>query len=238
MAKSWMDTERRAGTALRLDPELRVDTALFDVDGTLVDSNYWHTVAWQQAFADLGNWQPAWRIHARIGMGGDRLVAAVAGADVERRQGEALRRRWKELYDELIPNVRVLPGATELLREVKRRGLAVVLASSGQPDHLDHARGLLAADDVVDAVTTGDDVQVTKPDGGLFHLAMRRAGGRHGVVIGDSPWDVLAAKDVEMATVALRSGGFSTEQLRAVGAVAVFDDPADLINGIHHTPLT
>ena len=215
----------------------RVDTALFDVDGTLVDSNYWHTAAWQQAFTEVGRWQPSWRIHARIGMGGDRLVAAVAGDEVERDFGEALRHRWKQLYDELIANVQLLPGAAQLIREVKRRGLTVVLASSGKPDHLEHAQRLLDVDDVLDAVASGDDVAATKPAGDLFVLALRRAGGRHGVVIGDSPWDLQAAKDAEQPAIAVRCGGFGDEQLRAAGAVAVFDDPADVIVRIHHSPL-
>jgi len=213
------------------------DTVLLDVDGTLVDSNYWHTAAWQQAFAEVERWQPSWRIHARIGMGGDRLVAAVAGDEVEQRLGETLRKRWKELYDELLPNVRALPGSAELIGELKRRGLKVVLASSGKPDHLEHARSLLGVDELLDGVTTGDDVESTKPAGDLFALALDRAGGRDGVVIGDTPWDAKAATDVGMQAIGLRCGGFSGGHLRAAGAIAVLDDPADVIEHIHHTPL-
>jgi HAD superfamily hydrolase (TIGR01549 family) len=217
--------------------DTRVDTVLFDVDGTLVDSNYWHTAAWQQAFTEVDRWQAGWRIHARIGMGGDRLVAAVAGDEVEWELGDTLRKRWKELYDGLIPNVHLLPGAAELIREVKCRGRKVGLASSGKPEHLEYALRLLDVDDVLDAVTSADDVQASKPAGDLFGLALKQAGGEHGVVIGDSPWDVQAAKDVGMPAVGLRCGGFSDEQLRAAGAVALFDDPADAILGIHHSPL-
>jgi HAD superfamily hydrolase (TIGR01549 family) len=213
------------------------DTVLLDVDGTLVDSNYWHTAAWQQAFAEVDRWQPSWRIHRRIGMGGDRLVAAVAGDAVEEQFGDRLRRRWKELYDEQLPHVRLLPGAAELIREIRRRGLKVVLASSGQADHLAHARRLLDVDDLLQAATTGDDVQSTKPAGELFALALERAGGRDGVVIGDTPWDAMAAAGIGMPSVGLRSGGFGDGELRDAGMVAVFDDPADVIEHIHHTPL-
>jgi HAD superfamily hydrolase (TIGR01549 family) len=214
-----------------------VDTLLLDVDGTLVDSNYWHVAAWQQAFAEVDRWQPSWRVHAAIGMGGDRLVAAVAGDEVERQFGDALRKRWKESYDELLPNVRTLPGAAELIREVKRRGLKVVLASSGKADHLEHARRLLDVDDLVDAATSADDVRSSKPAGDLFAVALDKVGGRDGVVVGDSPWDARAAADVGMLCVGLRSGGFAEEQLRSAGAIVVLDDPADVIEHIHHTPL-
>jgi HAD superfamily hydrolase (TIGR01549 family) len=215
-----------------------VDTLLLDVDGTLVDSNYWHIAAWQQAFAEIERWQPSWRLHTAIGMGGDRLVTAVAGDGIEHQFGDVLRKRWKERYDELLPNVRVLPGAAELIREAKRRGLKVVLASSGAPDHLEHARQLLDVDDLVDAATSAEDVRSSKPAGDLFGLALERVGGRDGVVVGDSPWDAKAAKGVGMPCVGLRSGGFGDEELRAAGAVVVLDDPADVIEHIHHTPLT
>jgi HAD superfamily hydrolase (TIGR01549 family) len=214
-----------------------VDTALLDVDGTLVDSNYWHVAAWQRAFAEVDRWQPSWLIHSCVGMGGDRLVAAVAGDQVEEQFGDAVRKRWKELYDELLANVRPLPGAADLVRELKRRGLKVVLASSGKPDHLEYARRLLDVDDLLDAVTTGDDVESTKPAGELFALALRRAGGRAGVVVGDTPWDAKAAAAVGLPMVGVRCGGFGTDALRNAGAAVVLNDPADVIEHIHHTPL-
>jgi len=207
-----------------------VDTVLLDVDGTLIDSNYWHTVAWQQAFADSGVWQPAWRIHTAIGMGGDRLIAAVAGDTVEAELGDTLRAAWKKAYEEFLPNVKPFPKAAELITELKRRGLTVVLASSGNPDHLAVARKLLDADDAIDAVTTGEDADSSKPSGELFQIALGRGGGRRAVVIGDSPWDIRAAADLPAPVLALACGGSSRDSLTTEGALAVFDDPADLLD--------
>jgi HAD superfamily hydrolase (TIGR01509 family) len=209
-----------------------VDTVLLDVDGTLVDSNYWHTIAWQLAFAGIGEPQSAWRLHDRIGMGGDRLVAAVAGDRVEQEHGDELRKAWKDRYDDLLDHVQPLPGAADLIRELKRRGLAVALASSGRPDHLEHARARLGVDDCLDAVTTGDDVDSSKPAGDIFALALERAGGDSALVVGDSPWDVEAGHKLPAPVITLRSGGFGESRLREAGASEVFDDPADLLAGL------
>ncbi len=205
------------------------DTVLLDVDGTLIDSNYWHAVAWQRAFVAVGAWQPLWRLHTAIGMGGDKLVATVAGDEVERRSGDAARELWKRYYDEYLTNVATFPDSAELLRALKDRGLKVVLASSGKSDHLEFARKLLGADDVIDAVTQGDDVDSSKPAADLFHLALEKVGGRRAFVIGDSPWDVKAGHDVPAPTIALRCGGFAEQTLQEAGAAAVHDDPADLL---------
>jgi HAD superfamily hydrolase (TIGR01549 family) len=213
------------------------DTVLLDVDGTLIDSNPWHVAAWQQAFAELGHRQPAWRIQQFIGMGGDRLVGAVAGDDVEDAVGDDARSLWKERYDGLIENVRPLPGAADLVRALKERGFRVVLASSGKPDHLEYARKHLGVDHLLDGVTTGDDVDSTKPSGELFRLALESAGGRDAVVVGDTPWDVRAAQDVDAPTIGVRCGGFDPSTLLGAGAVAVFDDPADLTAALDRTPL-
>ncbi len=205
------------------------DTVLLDVDGTLIDSNYWHVAAWQQAFEDYGHWQAAWRIHSFVGMGGDKLVAAVAGDEVERKSGDQLRSAWKEHYDGMISSVRPFPGASELVRELKRRHLTVVLASSGNPEHLEVARKLLDVDDAIDAITTAEDVEASKPSGDLFQLGLDKAGGRSAIVIGDTPWDIEAAGQVPAPVIALRCGGFSERSLLDGGAWKVFDDPADLL---------
>jgi HAD superfamily hydrolase (TIGR01549 family) len=205
------------------------DTVLLDVDGTLIDSNYWHVVSWQRAFTQVGAPQQDWRLHAAIGMGGDRLVTEVAGEDAEKAHGDAARDLWKRYYDEYITEVLPFPRAADLLHALKERGLNVVLASSGKPDHLEFARKLLASDDVIDAVTQGDDVDTSKPAGDLFSLALDRVGGRKAFVIGDAPWDVKAAASIPLPTVCLRSGGFAEETLLAAGAKAVYDDAADLL---------
>lgn len=215
----------------------RPDTVLLDVDGTLIDSNYWHVTAWQQAFAEAGAWQPAWRLHSCIGMGGDRLVAAVAGDDLEERLGDTVRASWKRIYDRMLPNVHAFRHASELIAELKRRGFRVVLASSGNPDHLDYAQRLLGQQDLIDAVTTGEDVESTKPSGELFKQALSKAGGERGVVIGDTPWDGEAAADLDAPVIGVRCGGFSAQALTGSGASVVFDDPSDLLAHLGQTLL-
>lgn len=205
------------------------DTVLLDVDGTLVDSNYHHVVAWRRAFTAHDVDVPAARIHQRVGMGGDRLVAAVAGDDVEERLGDALREAWEAAYDEMIDQVRPLPGAADLVRACADAGLTVVLASSGKAKHLDVARELLAVDDVIAGVTTNDDVDSSKPAGDIFGVAIEKVGGSRGVVVGDTPWDARAADAVGMPCVLLRTGGFCDEDLRREHpVVALLDTPCDL----------
>jgi len=212
----------------RLDP-MGPDTVLLDVDGTLVDSNYHHVVAWRHAFALHGVDVPAARIHRAVGMGGDRLVAAVAGDDVERRAGDAVREAWEAGYDALLHQVRPLPGAADLVRACAGAGAQVVLASSGKTKHLDAARALLDVDDHLAGVTTSDDVDSSKPAGDIFAVALRSVGGRSGVVVGDTPWDARAADAVAMPCVLLRTGGFCDEDLRREHpVVALLDTPAAL----------
>ena len=215
----------------------RPDTVLLDVDGTLIDSNYWHVVAWQLAFSETGAWQPGWRIHTAIGMGGDRLVAAVAGDSVEERLGDDVRAAWKRHYDQLISNVGAFPGATDLVNEFKARDFTVVLASSGNPDHLKIARDLLDADDAIDGVTSGEDAESSKPSGALFQVALRKARGQRAIVIGDTPWDAQAAADLPAPLIALRCGGFPDQALTEAGAGTIFDDPADLLDKLDRTVL-
>ncbi|MFP5335405.1 MAG: HAD family hydrolase [Actinomycetes bacterium] len=208
----------------------RPDTVLLDVDGTLVDSNYHHAVAWRAAFAGVGVEVPVARIHHAVGMGGDRLVAAVAGDDVEERHGDAVRDAWERGYDELLDQVRPLPGAADLVRACADAGLRVVLASSGKAKHLDAARRLLDVDEHVAGVTTSDDVDSSKPAGDIFAVALGTVDGRHGVVVGDTPWDARAAAAVSMSCVLLRTGGFCDEDLRREHpVVALLDTPADLV---------
>ncbi|UER55320.1 HAD family hydrolase [Kineosporiaceae bacterium SCSIO 59966] len=205
------------------------DTVLLDVDGTLVDSTYHHVVAWRAAFAGVGVDVPAARIHRAVGMGGDRLPAAVAGDDVERDHGDALRQAWEARYDDLVDQVRPLPGASDLVRACAAAGLRVVLASSGKAKHLDAARRLLAVDEHLAGVTTSEDVDTSKPAGDVFAAALAAAGGSSGVVVGDTPWDARAAAAVGMRCVLLRSGGFCDTDLRAANPLELLDTPADLV---------
>jgi len=205
--------------------------AVVDVDGTLVDTNYQHALAWYRAFRSLGETFPVWRIHRHIGMGGDQLVAALGGDDVERRIGDEARERWVEEADPLMEEIAVLPGARELLVTLRERGHRVVLASSGKPQHVDRYLDMLDVRDVAEAWTTSEDVESTKPAPDLLQVALRKLGEPEdaaSVVVGDSVWDVEAAKKAGMPAVSVRSGGFGDDELRDAGAVDVFDTPADL----------
>lgn len=204
------------------------DTAIVDIDGTLLDSNYHHTLAWARAFAHVGIAVPGWRIHRHLGMGGDRLVGAVAGDEVEERHGDEVREAWERDYDQIIDETVLLDGARELLDALRDAGLTVVLASSSIPRHAEHALELLDAADRTDARTTAEDASATKPDPELLDAALERVGGGRAVMLGDSVWDVAAARQRDIPTIGLRSGGVGGAELLEAGAVAVYDDPRGL----------
>jgi HAD superfamily hydrolase (TIGR01549 family) len=214
--------------------------AVLDVDGTLVDSNYQHALAWYRAFRSLGEIFPIWRIHRLIGMGGDQLVAALGGDDVEARIGDEARERWVQEADPLMAEVALLPGARELIVALKDRGHRVVLASSGKPHHVDHGLDLLDAREIVDGWTTSEDVEETKPAPDLLQAALKKIGepaDAPSVVVGDSVYDVEAAKKAGMPAIVVRSGGFGDDELRNAGAVAIYDTPADLTAALDGTDL-
>ncbi len=214
--------------------------AVLDVDGTLVDSNYQHALAWYRAFRSLGETFPIWRIHRLIGMGGDQLVAAIGGDELEERIGEEARERWVEEADPLMREIAVLPGARDLLLALKERGHRVVLASSGKPHHVDLSLDLLDAREIADAWTTSDDVEETKPAPELLEVALEKLGApadAAAVLVGDSVWDVKAADNAGMPALVVRSGGFGDDELTDAGAVAIFDTPGDLAANLQDTPL-
>lgn len=215
------------------------DGVLLDVDGTLVDTVYLHVVAWHQAFLEQDIVVPAARLHTAIGMGGDRLVGWVAGDEVEERHGDELRERWEQLFDDLLDRVRPTNGAAELVRTLKRRGLPVAFASSGKGKHLAAAREQLDVDDCIDAVATTDDVDSSKPDDDLLQVTADKLGAREPVLIGDAPWDAMAAAKAGMPVILLRTGGFSDATLgeSAPDGTAIFDDPAELVRRLAETPL-
>jgi HAD superfamily hydrolase (TIGR01549 family) len=214
--------------------------AVLDVDGTLVDTNYQHALAWYRAFRALGETYPVWRIHRLIGMGGDRLVAALGGDDVEERIGDDVRARWVEEFDAIIDEVAPLPGARAFVAAVLERGHRVVLASSGKPQHVDHFLDLLDARDLAEAWTSSEDVESTKPAPDLLQVALAKIGAPEdapSVVVGDSVFDVEAAKNAGMPALVVRSGGFGDDELRDAGAVAIYDTPADLTAALDETGL-
>ena len=212
--------------------------AILDVDGTLVDSNYHHAVAWYRAFRQHGIVVPLWRLHRHVGMGGDKYVAAVAGDDIEQRFGDDLREAWEKLFDELLPEVEPLDGAYEFMAELKDRGHQIVLASSAIQSHFDSfLDDKLGARALADAWTTKDDVESSKPDPDLVEAALGKAKTRSAVMVGDTPWDCEAARRAGIETICMLTGGYSEAELRAAGAAAVFDSPRTLIERLDETPL-
>lgn len=209
--------------------ELDVDTVVLDVDGTLVDSVYPHVIAWSNAFQAIGTQVPAWRIHRAIGMGGDRLVTEVAGQRVEDALGDEVRQRHDEEFGALAQTVQPLPGADDLLVDLRERGFLVVLASAARREHAEIALDLLEQVHMAHGWVCNDDVDVSKPAPDLIDVAVDKVGGRRAVVVGDSMWDIRAAQERKAPAVGLRCGGFCESDLREAGAVVVFDSPEDLV---------
>lgn len=213
------------------------DTAIVDIDGTLVDTNYQHILAWYRAFRGCDIIVPIWQIHRHIGMGGDQLVGAVAGAEAEKRYGDELRKAWTDQFDSMIDEIVPLAGARQLLVDIRQRGYRLVLASSGKPEHTDHYLDLIDARSVVDAWTTSEDVEATKPAPDLLEIAAAKVDGAHPVVIGDSTWDCVAAGRIDLAAIAVLTGGFSEHELRTAGAGWVFESLDELRARLDETPL-
>lgn len=217
--------------------EQQPDTAVFDIDGTLVDTNYHHTLAWYRAFRRFGIVLPVWRLHRAIGMGGDQLVAAVAGDRAESEHGDELRMAWAEEFDPMLEEIRPFAGVADLLAEVADRGLTVVLASSGAPRHVESYLDLFDGRSLAAAWTTSEDVDHTKPEPDLLDVAVTKVGGGSAVVLGDSVWDFAAAQRAGYAGYAIRTGGFSPEELREAGAHEVFDSVEELHEALDRTLL-
>jgi len=211
--------------------------AILDVDGTLVDTNYHHAIAWYRALRQHGKLVPVWRIHRHIGMGGDQLVAALAGDGWDEEHGEDVRAAEKALYAALIEEVEPLAGARGLIEDLKQRGHRVVLASSAKADEVDHYLDLLDARELADGWTTSAAVEATKPEPDLVTAAVEKAGGGDAVMVGDSIWDVEAAKRAGLETVAVLTGGFSEAELRDAGGGWVFESIEALRERLDETPL-
>jgi HAD superfamily hydrolase (TIGR01509 family) len=211
--------------------------AILDVDGTLVDTNYQHALAWYRAFRQHGVALPIWRIHRHIGMGGDQLVASLVSEAFDEEHGDDVRAAEKALYLSLIVEVQPLEGARELIADLRERGHAVVLASSAKAQEVDHYLDLLDARELVDGWTTSADVERTKPEPDLVRAALDQLATDDAVMVGDTPWDVEAAERAGVPTVAVLTGGFSEQELGDAGAAAVFTSIPDLRKNLDSTPL-
>lgn len=208
----------------------RYDTVVFDIDGTLYDSNYHHAIAWSRAFEQvLDRHVPVALIHRHVGMGGDRLVAAVAGDEAEEQHGDDVRERWEKEFDAMSGEPQLFDGARELLAAIGRAGLTVVIASSSLPKHAERPLGLLHADEHSDAWTTSEDAEESKPSAELLDKALQKVSGGRAVMVGDAVWDVEAGNREKIPTIGVTTGGYSRAELRDAGAVAVYDDPRDLL---------
>ena len=212
---------------------------LFDVDGTLVDSNYLHVYAWVRAFEAEGVPVAAWRIHRCIGMDGTTLVKTLAGDDAGQGQLDQLKDRHSEFYQQSTHLLAPLPGARDLLRRVADLGLQVVLATSAPDDELRTLRDVLDCDDVVSEVTSSADVDTAKPQPDIVEVALGRAGvtAAQAVFVGDAVWDCEAARRAKLTSVGVLSGGVSRAKLSEAGADAVFEDAAELLAHLDTTPI-
>jgi HAD superfamily hydrolase (TIGR01509 family) len=204
-------------------------TVVLDVDGTLVDTNYQHAIAWHRALRDHGYAVQLWEIHRHIGMGGDQLVAALIGEEGERSDGEAIRDAEGEAYGELIGEVQVMDGSIELLRELWEGDAKAILASSAKAEEVECYLDLLDARDLVEGWTTAADVERTKPHPDLVRVALEKAGNDGpAVMVGDSTWDVKAAEAAGISTLAVLTGGFAEAELREAGAAEVVKSIGEL----------
>jgi HAD superfamily hydrolase (TIGR01549 family) len=201
---------------------------LLDVDGTLVDTAYLHTLAWQRACSANGFEVAAYRIHRLVGMGGDQFVPALLGEEVERERGDALRNAWKEQYEPMMGEVRALPGAAELIHRAHDEGWRVVFASSSPAEHLEHYLELLDASGLRAQATTSDDVARTKPAPDIVAVAQEMAGTTSAVLVGDATHDVRAATRAGIGCVGVLTGGYGEAELHDAGALAVYETAAHL----------
>jgi HAD superfamily hydrolase (TIGR01509 family) len=204
------------------------------MDGTLLDTNYLHCLAWSRALRDGGEWAPMNAIHRLIGMGGDQLVPELLGHDSP--QAAAARpKRYRELMDE----IQAFPGAAELLHRVHALGPVVVLATSAPDDELQQLRKVLDADSAIDGQTSADQVTNSKPDPEVFLTAMKDAfiDPRRALAIGDSVWDVQAARAAGVACITVETGGFSHHELSEAGSIAVYRDVSELLSQLLTSPI-
>ncbi len=213
--------------------------AIFDVDGTLVDSNDAHAEAWVRALADHGRRVEFSRVRPLIGMGGDKLLLEVAGIDVDSAEGRAIDARRREFFlDKLVPHLRPTRGARELLEWLRDQRLRLAVATSAQKEELHALLRVARVSKLFGSTTSSDDADRSKPDPDIVRAALGRTGcaPAEAVMIGDTPYDVQAAARAGIDIVALRCGGWSDHDL--AGAIAIYADPADLLEHYDLSPFT
>lgn len=211
-------------------------TVLFDIDGTLVDSNYLHVEAWARTFDDLGAPVDSWRIHRSIGMDSGKLLQSLLGTDTGP-QADRAREIHTTHYDEIAPRLRPFEGARELIAELSRRDVHVVLATSAPGNELDNLLKTLRVDEWVTAVTSAEDVEVAKPDPDVLLAAIEKsdADPRRSILVGDTVWDVAAASRAGLSCIAVETGGISRAELESAGAVAVYTNVSELLAALDNS---
>lgn len=218
-----------------------IEAAIFDLDGTLVDSNELHVQAWQETFRHFGKEFPVERLREQIGKGGDQYLPVFLNEQEIRQIGKQMDEfRGKIFKKKYLSQVRPFPRVRELIERVRNAGKKIALASSGKEDEVAYYQKLAGIEGLVDCQTTADDVVHSKPKADVFIAALRQLGHlspERAVSIGDTPYDIQAAKKIELPTIALLCGGFPADDLRDAGAVAIFRDPADLLEHYYQSPL-
>ena len=217
-----------------------VKAVLFDVDGTLIDSNDLHAAAWQEAFRHFGFDFSFETVRSQIGKGGDNLVPSLLPEETVDEKQEEIEAFRSELFQRrYLPRAVPFPGVRQLFERLAADGIAIVLASSAKKEELEFNIGLMGAGDLISASTSADDVENSKPDPDIFQAAIKAAGvdRNDAVVVGDTPWDVMAACKAGLRTIGFRSGGFPDDALSDAGAVELYDGPADLLRNYEESLL-
>lgn len=212
---------------------------LLDVDGTLIDSNDSHAESWREALLEFGRDVPVATIRPLIGMGGDKLLPQLLGVEAESETGKAFAKRRAEIFRErYVPRLRLTRGARELLDRLRREGLKLTIATSANDDELGVMLCQVGLKDLVDEQTSSEDVERSKPDPDVVQAALSKSGLAADAVLmlGDTPYDVEAARRAGVDTVALLSGGWDADALS--GAVAIYEDPADVLRHFTASPFS
>jgi HAD superfamily hydrolase (TIGR01509 family) len=211
---------------------------ILDVDGTLVDSNNAHATAWVEAMAENGYKVSFDKVRPLIGMGGDKVLPETIGIRKDSEEGKHISQRRKEIFKErFLPGLRAFQGAKELLEQMRKRGLKLAVASSADKDELKPMLDIVGAADLIEEETSSKDAKQSKPDPNVMQVTLERIGfpPDRVLMIGDTAYDIEAAKKVHVSTIAFRSGGWSDDDL--AGAIAIYDGPADLLEHYDDSPL-
>ena len=218
-----------------------IKTVIFDVDGTLVDTVDMHAEAWQRALREYGKEVEFSAVRAQIGKGGDQLMPVFLSPEELDEFGEELEKRRGEIFkQDYLPKSKAFPQVRELVERIQRDGKRVVLASSAKRDELEHFKSVTNIADLLEGETSADDAEKSKPEPDIFLAAIREGGNpepREAIVVGDTPYDAIAAAKAKLKTIGLLCGGFSEQSLRDAGCVAIYKDPGDLLARYEESPI-